>query len=95
MILYLAQLHQQAVAAVRLVVRLTAVVLVAVARTAVGLVRLEIRLLHLQAKVTTVVLAVPQAAVVEAALAQQAVMHLGKQAALAATALHQASQAHR
>ena len=93
-ILYSVQSHQQVAAEVLLLVRLTAVVLVAVARTAVGLVRLEIRLLHHQVKATTAVMVVPQAAAA-AVLVQLAAMHLALQAAQAVTARHQASQAHQ
>jgi hypothetical protein len=94
-ILYFLPLHQQVVAAVRLVVRLILAVLVAAVRTAVALVRLEIRPLHRQAKETMAALVVLQAEVAVGVLVQRAVMHLGKQAALAVTVLRQAFQAHR
>jgi hypothetical protein len=94
-ILYFLPSHRQVAAAVRLVVRLTAAVLVAAVRTAVALVRLEIRLLLHQVKETMAALVALQAEVEAVVLVQRAVMHLEKQAALAVTVLRQASQAHR
>jgi hypothetical protein len=94
-ILYSVQSHQQVVAAVRLLVRLILAVLVVVVHTPVAVVRLEIRLLHPQAKATTAVMVVPQAAVAVAVLVQLAATHRVLQVVQAAMVRHQASQAHR